>query len=472
MAPSDPPPADRSLFTADTTHRLPNILRSRPERLIRVVYSPDEELQGRTFTLDGSTYEWGRQVDGAGRVRDRHMSRRHFRLMPRDEDYFVVDLGAANGTFVDGAPVSESTHLPPGAVISAGQTLFVDESELNSDALPAAPDADGDLVHEIVGVSTLADRLRQAIATVARSSGSVLILGPTGAGKEVTAQALHRLSRRAGRLVAVNCAAIPPNLAEAEFFGHRKGAFTGAETDRDGYFVQAHEGTLFLDEVGDLPVSMQAKLLRVLEDQTVHPVGGGESMQVDARILAATLIDLDTAGFRRDLLARLGTWVLKLPSLGARRSDILPLWHHFTAMGGGHRRPMSAAFAEALVLHDWPLNVRELLNTVRRVNELAPSEATLELEHLPAAFREAAEARAKLAPLPSGGAANATSIEDTVGITSNTQTIDGAPSRIDLLERVRSARGNVKQVAIDGGWHRTQVYRWIKRYEIDVDAYR
>jgi len=217
--------------------------------------------------------------------------------------------------------------------------------------------------------------LRQQIARVAPSHATVLVQGESGTGKELVARRLHHLSERARRpFVRVNCAAIPSELIESELFGHEKGSFTGAHRRQIGKFVQADSGTIFLDEVGDMSLSTQAKVLRVLQDGEVEPVGAGRPFQVDVRVVAATNKDLPTkvneSAFREDLYYRLAVVVLVTPPLRDHPDDIPLLVDHFTAhyCREYNRRPKrwSAGALEQLRRHRWPGNVRELKNVVER----------------------------------------------------------------------------------------------------------
>lgn len=215
---------------------------------------------------------------------------------------------------------------------------------------------------------------------VAASDASVLIRGESGSGKELLAQAIHRASPRADRpFVAVNCGAIPESLLESELFGHIKGAFTGAVSNHAGLFQAAHGGTLFLDEIGDMPVALQVKLLRVLQERMVRPVGASESIPVDVRIMSATHRDLDAAmaegHFREDLYYRLNVVSLSLPTLAERREDIPLLAHHFLARLALKYNKRVNGFApeaiKALATASWPGNVRQLHNVVEQVSALA-----------------------------------------------------------------------------------------------------
>jgi len=217
--------------------------------------------------------------------------------------------------------------------------------------------------------------VQKAVGMLADSDATVLITGETGIGKEVVARAIHRHGRRAAQpFEAVNCAAIPAGLLESQLFGHVRGAFTGAVGDALGSVRAAHKGTLFLDEIGDMDLAMQAKLLRVLQERVVVPVGG-KPVAVDVRVLAATHQDLPAmvrAGrFREDLYWRLGVVPLHLPPLRDRLGDIVPLAEHFLALSSGTARQLSAGAAARLLRHAWPGNVRELRNAMERVAALA-----------------------------------------------------------------------------------------------------
>ena len=237
----------------------------------------------------------------------------------------------------------------------------------------AAPPSDD----ELIGMSAAMREVQKAVGMLADSDATVLVSGETGTGKEVVARAIHRHGRRAPRpFVAVNCAAIPSELLESQLFGHARGAFTGAIGDRLGSFREADRGTLFLDEIGDMSLPMQAKLLRVLQDRVVTPVGG-RAVPVDVRIVAATHRDLAAlvrdGRFREDLFYRLRVVPVHLPTLGARLTDILPLAEHFLVAASGQAPPkqLSPAAASLLLTHPWPGNVRELGNAMARAAALA-----------------------------------------------------------------------------------------------------
>jgi two-component system NtrC family response regulator len=231
----------------------------------------------------------------------------------------------------------------------------------------------------MIGRSPAMLKVFDLIERVASSDVSVLVTGPTGAGKELVARAIHDQSRRAGHpFLAENCAAVPANLIESELFGHVKGSFTGAVKDRMGHFAAAKGGTVFLDEIGDMPLDMQSKLLRVLEERKVRPVGGNKTVDVDIRLLAATHRDLEAASrdgsFRADLYYRLNVITIHVPSLDERKPDIAPLARFFLAQSNtamGKQVQLSDEGLAALEARSWPGNVRELNNTMQRAVALS-----------------------------------------------------------------------------------------------------
>jgi two-component system NtrC family response regulator len=241
---------------------------------------------------------------------------------------------------------------------------------------PSAPPPPAVSSEELIGSSAAWREVQKTIGLLADNDTTVLILGETGTGKEVIARAIHHHGRRSkAPFVAVNCAALPGELLESLLFGHVRGAFTGAVTDRAGSFREADGGTLFLDEIGDMELMMQAKLLRALQERVVTPVGGA-AVPVDVRVIAATHRDLPglirDGRFREDLFYRLGVVPLALPPLRERLADIVPLAEQFLALAaaGGAPKRLSADAAARLLAHDWPGNVRELRNAVERVGAL------------------------------------------------------------------------------------------------------
>ena len=225
-------------------------------------------------------------------------------------------------------------------------------------------------------------RIARVVERVASSDATVLLLGESGTGKEVLAQGLHAASKRAGRFVAINCAASPENLLESELFGYEKGAFTGAAKTTPGKIETANNGTLMLDEIGDLPHSLQAKLLRFLQQRTIERLGGRNELPVDVRVVCATHQDLKTliteGRFREDLYYRLAEIVVNIPPLRARAGDAVLLSHAFLRRFSQDQRRSGLSFSDdalrAIELHPWPGNVRELLNAIKRASIMAESD--------------------------------------------------------------------------------------------------
>jgi sigma-54 specific flagellar transcriptional regulator A len=234
---------------------------------------------------------------------------------------------------------------------------------------------------KIIGQSPAAIQLKKMIALIAPSDAPAIIFGATGSGKELVAEALHEESRRKGRFVTVNCAAIPKELIEAEIFGFEKGAFTGAVKSSVGKFEQAQKGTLFLDEIGDMPADLQTKLLRVLENSVISKVGSSAEIKLDVRIICATHKNLNemvaSNKFREDLLFRLNVFPIEVPNLSERHQDIPELIEHFiqkkSSKNGSNARPnFEESALNALQNYDWPGNIREVRNIVERAMVFFP----------------------------------------------------------------------------------------------------
>ena len=242
-----------------------------------------------------------------------------------------------------------------------------------------------------IGSSDEAIRLIRLIALCANSDAPILIQGETGAGKEVVSRELHRQSARSAKnFVGINCAAIPAQLLESELFGHKKGAFSGAIADRAGRFQLADQGTLFLDEIGDMPLDLQVKLLRVLEEREVMPVGASRAVPFDVRLIAATHQDLEgmvaRKEFREDLYYRLNVVPIVIPPLRDRQTDIAELCHYYISLYSDDRKmSFTPKSIEVLSRYRWPGNVRELANLVKRLSVLSP-EPDIELATIPAAY--------------------------------------------------------------------------------------
>jgi len=308
------------------------------------------------------------------------ISRRHAEFRIGGPIVAITDLGSRNGVFVNGTRC-QSSPLVKGDVLRCGEWVGV--------VVEGEPCDFAELAPGWYGGSTL----RRAIEPAQRASADLpmVIQGATGTGKEGLARAIHRWSGRSGAFIAVNCAALPVHLAESELFGHKKGAFTGAEKASPGLFRAAHQGTLFLDEIQELPASIQPKLLRVLEQREVLPIGEVMPVPVDVRTVVATQTSLAKAAiegrFRPDLHARLDGLTLVLPPLRARREDIVPLFlQQLSQNSPGRTTALEPKFVEALCIYDWPLNVRELVQLVRRLASVNAHEPILRTRHLPEPF--------------------------------------------------------------------------------------
>lgn len=308
---------------------------------------------------------------------DAYVSKSHLSLKLTDRGFIATDLESTNGTFANGAKIREM-HIVENQELILGQTKII--LGFHADAAGVVkPFSEGEFCG-MTGKSGAMKLLFAKILKAAPTDMTVLIRGETGVGKEMVAQALHDLSgRKEGTLVAINCGAISQTLIESELFGHEKGAFTGAAERHLGAFEQAHRGTLFLDEVGELSLEAQSKLLRVLEYGKLRRVGGLQDVQVDVRIVAATHRDLGrmvTEGkFREDLFYRLLVLPLEVAPLRERKEDITELAERFLRHAAGPKKTLSPEAIEKILAYSWPGNVRELKNAVFRA--LALSESSL-----------------------------------------------------------------------------------------------
>lgn len=324
-------------------------------------------------------------VLGSGRaasivVEDPAVSSAHCRLAATRAGLVVDDLQSKNGVYVGAARVSSATLTGLGGSFVVGCTTVSARPVLAREE----PVVD---VPGLIGSSEAMQRVKRLIARYAKLRAPVLVVGESGTGKDVVARALHRAASRSGAYVPLNVAALPDSLLDGELFGHRRGAFTGAVAHRAGAFEQAHQGTLFLDEIAEMSQSAQAKLLRVVEDGQLRPVGSEQPFPVDVRIVSATWADLsrsvEEGEFRGDLYHRLSTLVIELPPLRQRRSDLPQLAASLLGRieGDVGKKHLSPAALAQLVAHSWPGNVRQLSGALYRAAAQCEGD-TIEPSHL------------------------------------------------------------------------------------------
>lgn len=321
-------------------------------------------------------------------------------------------------------------------------------------------------VPEIVGESPAMQELLEIIERVAATDANILITGESGTGKEVVAHAIHRGSRRAERAFQViDCTAIPETLFESVLFGHARGAFTGAVQDQPGLLSQADGGTVFFDEIGELSSSLQAKLLRVIQEQTFTPVGKTTPLRVDARFICATHRDLElevnTGRFRRDLFYRLAVIHIELPPLRQRGEDVILIARHFLAQLQEPPYRVKDFSDETLALfqrYPWPGNVRELRNAVERGLVMARGEL-ITLADLPASLQQPAAGQGKPVSVPvPAGASRAEAVE--------------SAERDYLINLLQENAGNVARSARHAGMSRQGLHKLLKKHGVDADQYR
>lgn len=358
----------------------------RREYAVKVVAGPDAgaERALTTATVIGSGPEAGLRLD------DATVSRAHVELTPKPFGVAVRDLGSKNGTLVGGVRVQEAL-IDAETDLALGRTVVrVLVSDADEGEAPAQPTFGG-----LIGSSPAMRRLFGLLTRAAASDATVLLAGETGTGKGEVARALHQASARArAPFVTLDCGAIAPQLIESELFGHVRGAFTGAVGERLGLATEAQGGVLFLDEVGELPLELQPRLLRLLETRAVRRVGDQRDRQLDVRVIAAShrsLREEVRAGrFREDLYFRLAVVELTVPPLRERREDTLPLALHFVGQKGLAGFTFAPSLVERFASYGWPGNVRELRNVVERVLAgVGPEPAAS--EEVPATFKEAKE---------------------------------------------------------------------------------
>ncbi|MCX5743016.1 MAG: sigma 54-interacting transcriptional regulator [Proteobacteria bacterium] len=336
--------------------------------------------RGTEWVIAGDVFRVGKAPENDLVLTDETVSRVHFEIMRDAKGYLVRDLKSTNGTFLDGAEVKEA-YLRGGSVIGLGACeLKFTPFEERIEILPSEKERLG----EMVGRSPAMREIFGLVEKIAPTDATVLIEGETGTGKDMIARTLHQLSpRHAAPFIVVDCGAVAGTLIESELFGHEKGAFTGAIAARQGAFELASGGTVFLDELGELSLDLQPKLLRVLEQREFRRVGAQKTLKVDLRIIAATRKDLrsevEKGKFREDLYFRLNVVPITAPSLRERREDIPLLIDAILSRLSTGDAPthLSPATRDALMAHDWPGNVRELRNVIERALALGADPSML-----------------------------------------------------------------------------------------------
>jgi transcriptional regulator with PAS, ATPase and Fis domain len=401
-------------------------------------------LDGRVSALPRGTTGVGRDDDCPIRLEGTQVSRRHAEIQREGAIFLIRDLGSRNGVFVDGNRVSVAP-LRQGSLVRIGEWIGL---------VTTNEDASGTFVTEVLPGYFAGPVLFPRLLPLERAAVAelpVVIQGETGTGKEGAARLAHQWSGRRGPFLALNCAALPEQLAEGELFGYRKGAFTGADRANPGHLRSADGGTLFLDEVADLPLPLQAKLLRALEQREVLPLGESTPVKFDVHLVTATQAPLSEAvaagRFRADLFARLDGMTIALPPLRERVEELPFLFMKFLSAKG--RAPaVDATVIESLCRYDWPYNMRELDRLARQLWALHGHEPTLLAKHLPERISEPATP-AKVGP----GLAE----------------LDSAT----VLTALRTAKGNIKLAAQSLGISRQRLYRMLEEAgDIDLSKFR
>jgi DNA-binding NtrC family response regulator len=366
---------------------------------------------GQTIEGAGTILRVGSKDGNSLRLQNETVSRYHFEIEPTPLGFLLRDLGSTNGTFVDGYRVRE-LYLPKRATIKAGEVTLAFEAL--GEEVPIALSRE-DRFGDVLGRSPAMRELFGMLERVAQKDLTILLEGESGTGKERLAEAIHLTSPRAHkRFVVFDCAAVPASLMESELLGHERGAFTGAESKRIGRFEEAHGGTLFIDEIGELPLELQPKLLRVLEKREIRRVGGSQVIPVDVRIVAATNRDLvrevNRNTFREDLYYRLAVVRVRVPPLREREGDVSLLVEHFVreSLDGDEAATKEAIASitdenwQRLKSHPWPGNVRELRNFIERTMAITGG---VDVDSAPSSSRPQNVAPSTVGPATLAGAA-------------------------------------------------------------------
>jgi two-component system nitrogen regulation response regulator GlnG len=423
-----------------------------PDKLRLVVLSGPE--QGKQLVLERGTYLVGKAPGCDLVLTDHAVSRQHLEVQLRESGVLVRDLGSTNGSFFGGARFTEVTLFPGAVVTVGGSELKLLTVERSQPLLPSSSDRFGGLL----GPSLRMREVFAMLELIAQSDVAVLIEGETGTGKELCAEAIRDAGPRAkAPFVICDLAGVSRTLIESELFGHVRGAFTGADRDREGAFAQAHGGTIFIDEIGELELDMQPRLLRALESRKIKPVGATLYRDVDVRVIAATNRDLREearAGrFRDDLYHRLAVVRVTLPPLRERKEDIPALVAHFL---GGREVTVPPETMALFNEYDWPGNVRELKNVIDRGLSLMGAARLLHPGLLGLEATAGAHDGRALA-WPSSG---------NEGFREAKERLIASWERDYVTQLLRRAGGNVSKAAREGGLDRVYLHRLIKKHGI------
>ena len=414
----------------------------------------DEVQIGRGASSLASTTHIGARNVLVIQIQDPWMSSSHAVLSRSGGDWFALDSNSKNGVQVNGSAVRHQ-NLRDEDILAIGNTLFLFRS-LPSTSMEFCCDTNKYSTPYLSSFHPPLQRSFAELGSLSETDIPILLLGETGTGKEAIAHAIHRLSQRKGSFVAINCGAIPESLIESELFGHKKGSFSGAIADRSGLVATAEGGTLFLDEIADMPMLSQVRLLRVLQQKEILPIGARVPQSIDVRFVGATNHNISdrirSGNFRQDLFSRIAGATFHLPSLRRRREDLGAMIATVLRRSFGtsaseirfHREAVSA-----LLQYEWPQNIRQLEHVLKTAAHLAGPSA-IRCIHLPQELRMRAP---------------------------RTRTYS-ALSRLDqqrrttLLGLLRTHKGNISAVARSMNTARVQVRRWCQRYEIQVAAFR
>ena len=421
--------------------------------------------RGKEFVISGDVIRIGKVDENDLVLPEETVSRVHCEILRDGKGHLLRDLHSTNGTFLDGAEIKEA-YIRSGSVITIGAVqLKFQPFEERIDILPS----DKESLGELVGSSLKMREIFGLVERIAPTEATVLIEGETGTGKDLVARTIHDLSKRKAQpFVIVDCGAVSGTLIESELFGHEKGSFTGATTTRIGAFEAAGAtgGTIFLDELGELSLDLQPKLLRVLEQREIRRVGGNRTIKVDIRVIAATKQNLQKevqkGKFREDLYFRLSVVPIRTPALRERKEDIPLIVRNFLshlAKDGAPAREIDEPTMNSLMAHDWPGNVRELRNVLERGVYLSPAGAQgspVKLVSIGSGSAPAAEA----------GGVPTPSFDEQRSYRENKEQWENEFEKRYLTWLMQRAQGNISRAAREADMDRKYLHKLLKKHAI------